>query len=485
MKALFSVQSPANLKNLLSTIQLLSERGHAVTVLLHREVATAGSDALLAEVRSLNGVEVELAPESADDVRLAQNARSALDYLLFQGDGFTDAYLERAERRVTARFVRIASLPFLRSRLGRRLVTRVLEASHDAIRPDPAIVERLAALRPDIAVFSPLIHLRSTQPDYLRAAKALGIPTAMMVYSWDNLTSKSRIRPLPDRVIAWNDMQRREAIDLHRVPADRIRTPGAQCFDEWFERQPSSREAFCARVGLDPGSQYILWLCFSPLSKLGAPDEVGYVTQWLEAVRGSTDPVLAEAGVLIRPHPKRTAPWAEVSLDGLGEVVVWPRETRFPSDEASRAGFFDSIYHARAVVGLNTSAMIEAGIIGRPVLTILAEQYDACQKDTLHFGYLLDAGGGLVISSTSIDEHLGQLSAAMNTGEGVGEGFVRAFVRPNGLALPVTPLVVDELESLADVDRPPVTARGGAVVRSVGRVLVGLGRPQKRRSDPA
>ena len=33
----------------------------------------------------------------------------------------------------------------------------------------------------------------------------------------------------------------------------------------------------------------------------------------------------------------------------------------------ARADYFDSIYHCDGVVGVNTSAMVESGIIGRPV----------------------------------------------------------------------------------------------------------------------
>ena len=38
---------------------------------------------------------------------------------------------------------------------------------------------------------------------------------------------------------------------------------------------------------------------------------------------------------------------------------------------------FDTAYHSAALVGLNTSAELEAGIVGRPVLTILAPESTA------------------------------------------------------------------------------------------------------------
>ena len=98
---------------------------------------------------------------------------------------------------------------------------------------------------------TPLIALGSSQIDYVRAARLLGIPTALCVWSWDHLSSKALIRELPDRVFVWNDTQKREAIQLHGVPASQILVTGAQCFDKWFGRQPSrDRGTFVRQIGL-------------------------------------------------------------------------------------------------------------------------------------------------------------------------------------------------------------------------------------------
>ena len=49
------------------------------------------------------------------------------------------------------------------------------------------------------------------------------------------------------------------------------------------------------------------------------------------------------------------------------------------------------MYYSAAVVGLNTSAFIEAAVVGKPVLTItLPEISTFNQEGTLHFRYLAD-----------------------------------------------------------------------------------------------
>src|SRR3712207_6916201 len=61
-----------------------------------------------------------------------------------------------------------------------------------------------------------------------------------------------------------------------------------------------------------------------------------------------------------------------------------PRSTLFPYTTLFRS-FYDSLHHAAAVVGVNTTAMIEAAIVGRPVLTVLDDAFALTQRGTLHF----------------------------------------------------------------------------------------------------
>src|SRR6185437_6945977 len=106
--------------------------------------------------------------------------------------------------------------------------------------------------RPDVLVLSPHLMPGARHAEYVKSARALGIPTCVCIASWDNLSSKQLLRELPDRVVVWNDVQRREAREIHGVPDDRIVVTGAQGFDLWFDWRPRPREEFAARVGLDP-----------------------------------------------------------------------------------------------------------------------------------------------------------------------------------------------------------------------------------------
>ena len=117
-------------------------------------------------------------------------------------------------------------------------------------------------------------------------------------------------------------------------------------------------------------------------------------------------------------------------------------------------GLYDSIYHAAAVVGLNTSAMIEASILGRPVLTIQAPEFAGGQANTLHFPYLLQEHGGPVYTGRTFEEHHRQLAGALEApGAAVDRSrqFTETFLRPRGLKVPATKIVVEEIERTAAI----------------------------------
>ena len=291
----------------------------------------------------------------------------------------------------------------------------------------------------------------STDVHYVRSAAAAGVPTGICIASWDNLSSKQLLRVVPDVITVWNETQEEEAVSIHRVPQDRVVVTGAQCFDHWFNWPPRPREEFLSRVGLDPAKPYILYVAGSLFPAWRT--EAEFCLEWIEKLRASDEPALRDASILIRAHPKRNDEWEPADFARFDDVVLWPSFVHFAVEENARADYFDSIYHSAVVVGVNTSAMIEAGAIGRAVHTILVPEFANSQVGVLHFRYLSEVGGGLVQVSADLDEHVRRLEDVMTgrdtTGEEAARRFTELFVRPQGIQVPGTPIFVDAVEELA------------------------------------
>ncbi len=445
MRVLFVMRHPGYVRNFASVLDELASRGHDVHVgfeapsarwldvdplqPLYERHPTLSSGATPAVGRTRRSV-------------LARGLRLSRDYLRYLDDVYRDAprLRERAGRRVPRA---VKSFPGVRLRPVRRALAATLAAAERRVPTSRAIAQYLAEQRPHVVLVTPLIALGSPQVDHVREAKRLGVPSVLAVASWDNLTNKGVLHELPDAVIVWNEAQRNEAVRLLGVPTERVVVTGAQCYDHWFERRPSSARAeLCARVGLPSGEPFVLYVCSSPFV---APDEVSFVRKWLAALRAAAAPV-GDAGVLVRPHPQNAVQWASAELDG---AVVWPAAGDDPVDDAGRADYFDSMAHAAAVVGINTSAMIEAAVVGRPVLTVLADEFAGSQRGTLHFEHIAGEHGTVHVAR-DLDEHVRQLADAIagRLGDERRAAFVRRFVRPYGLDVPATPRFADAVEAL-------------------------------------
>ena len=464
MKILFSVSSFGFLRNFQSTIRLLAERGHAIHLIAERTDAIDGQkmvDSLKADHPS---IEYEFVPSSRHRLwyALGTGVRAALDYWRYLDTRWDHSpkLRGRAAEQAPGFAVTIGRLPVLGSRAGRALFVRLFHAIDRVLPPPAEVTDVFRRIQPDLMLLTPLLYFRSHQVDHVRSARLLGIKSILGVGSWDHLTTKGLIHEVPDRVLVWNEAQKREAIELHGVPPDHVRVTGAQAYDHWFSARPSvDRDAFCRQVQLDPNRPFLLYLCSSPFI---APQEVGFVRRWIAAVRASVDPRLRTAGVLVRPHPQNWKQWQDVDLAAeFDNVAFWPKTGVNPIGGAARSDYFDSMYHSEAVVGVNTSAMIESGIIGRPVYTVRAEEFAATQEGTLHFQHLKNVDGGLVFQAQTLDEHTAQLAHMLN-GDGAerlrARGFIQGFIRPHGLDAPATPRVVDEIERLGASSATPATA---------------------------
>jgi hypothetical protein len=352
------------------------------------------------------------------------------------------------------------------------IVMNALASIERALPIPPAVQQYVDACSPDLVLVSPLVEAASDQVDLVKAAQARGIRVATLVASWDNLTNKGDLRVPGDLVVVWNEAQKKEAVELHRVPPDHVVVTGAQVFDRWFDRIPSrDREAFCRAVGLPPGKRFVLYTG-SSIFISRADVEVPFVQRWIAALRASGDAALRDVAVLVRPHPYNGSAWPPIDVSRFGDVAVWPRGGYDPVDEGNRAGFFDSLYHSEAVVGINTSAMIEAAIVGRPVFSIAMPEFAGSQDGTLHFRHLLPQNGGFVRVAATLDEHVAQLAAALEQPQAAREAlsrFVASFVRPHGIERPCAPILVDALERHRKSAAPAAGGTSAAAVAT--RVL--------------
>jgi hypothetical protein len=458
MRILFAALHNGYYRNLDSVVEELARRGHEIRLGAEREDSAFGGQPIIERLTTAfpNVTCGRVAVRDPDSLFLPARIRFAIDYLRYLEPAYTPSsgLWVRARERTPAGMLRLAESRALAWRPIRRLVSRALDAIDRTVAPSPDIERFLDEQRPDLIVMTPLIGLiASSQLDLLRSALRRGIAVAVMVWSWDHLSSKALIRDAPDALFVWNAAQKREAMEMHGVPEARIVVTGAQCYDRWFDRLPRrSRAEFARHAGLPDERPYVLWACSALLP--GTPPEPGIFLRWAAQLRRSTDPRVRDVPILLRPHPSRTAEWAGADWRSVGNITLFGGA---PVDDQGRDDYFDSLYYSAAVVGITTSAFLEAAVVGRPVMSFYAEDLVPEHEASLHFQHLVDAEYGLLTMADSLEEHERQLASVL-AGPPADvlrrqQRFVHEFVRPGGVDVPATTVVADALERLPHAPR--------------------------------
>jgi hypothetical protein len=478
VKIIFVTHIFAQTRHFHTVFEELIARGHRVKVLgLHKPEIWPAALTPPKHAISIEGLEFGLTarPRRGFWGRYAPLIRASRNMLLYaheemqtatvfrrRAESFADPYLNRfTPRRGTpnARLVRFY---------------RVAEAATPA---DSQVMKQIKREAPDIVMCSPLIfneHISMTE--YVKAARRLGIPAVFPVFSWDNLTTKGVMHDLPDRVYVWNDDQRREVVELHGYPPERVEVFGAWRFDDFRDFEPRfTYEEFCKRHQFDPAAPTILYIGSSPIV---AATEHEFVANWIDAVRNAGDPTLSGANILIRPHPRNELAWWDAGLATAQQRIAIQRMDELSLFETR--DLYEALHHSHAVVGLVTSAMLEAALLKKPVHTIITRDAGEGQEGTVHFKYLTTAGGGLLYVARSLPEHADLIAPHLARERGApdpkAERFAAAFIEPPGEGPTATERFADAVEKLAAAPKRPHARSFGEVCAAVSlRALIASG----------
>jgi hypothetical protein len=449
LNLVFAFAGSSVFRHLEGVVLRLLEQGHHLTIVTTLDDGSAhpnvDSRALLAAREEHAGLRLEdWMLRTGASRKWTSISRELLNYSTFYRRGHPSVALRGRWRKYLPEKVwRVASSHLagaaLASPPGRGLL-RLVEAM---TQPVASIVGWLRDTKADGVIACPFILPGSLELEYVKAAKSLGVPTMVAVQSWDNLTTKGTFSVMPDKVFVWNEALRREAIELHDLPTESITVTGSPTFDYWFEIKPTlDRALFARQCGIDPARPYVVYLCSS---RGMIEEEKRYVADLAQQMR--ENPATAAATLLVRPHPLNILDWSDVISD---QVKVWPPRGEFTDNPAARRNFFHTLHYCAATVGVNTSAMLEAGVADRPCITVIDERYSSAQSGMGHFRHLLE--GGFLQVARSYEEaggYIGEILAGRDTLAKERRRFVERFVRPRGLSLSASSAMAEAIVACA------------------------------------
>ena len=273
--------------------------------------------------------------------------------------------------------------------LGRAFLSEALERSVNHLcRRYPRSPEGgkwLESLRPSLVVST--CPVRSAEPAIIAEAQRLRIPTAVVIHSFDNLTTKPRMLYDYDAYLVWSEQMKHELEYLYpRAVEKPIHVVGAPQFDVFrSDRFRVTREGFCGRMGLDPNRPIIVYALGSPRLFPGewiAPFELAKVLQ---------EARFRQAQLVIRPHPNFNDRKLREYFASCPGVVIqsareWdrPLEERYHDEEAI-VEWTGTFQHADVVVNMSSTATIDAALLDTPVVNIdFDPNPDGVNRELIH-----------------------------------------------------------------------------------------------------
>ena len=106
-----------------------------------------------------------------------------------------------------------------------------------ALRPKNSFEKDFLKINPSLVFNCSHIHGKEAElPMYI--AKKLGFKTGTFIFSWDNLTTRSRIFPPYDYYFVWHDNMKKQLSKIYpKIPSNNIFVTGTPQFDFHFNKK--------------------------------------------------------------------------------------------------------------------------------------------------------------------------------------------------------------------------------------------------------
>lgn len=218
---------------------------------------------------------------------------------------------------------------------------------------------------------------------FLRSARRRRIKTVGMIHAWDNITlSKYPFRLLPDRLIVYNEIIKREAVRYLDMPSEDIYVAGWPHFDFYVHTERISRSEFCQKLGIDPLKRIIL---FASIGSALNPTEIQVLEILEEAISKKQLP--DDLVIIFRQHPtEKTQPDVQKFMP---HTIFDDSKTTILTDERSYSEILtqdmnhlaDSIYHAAVTINTASTMSIDAAVFDKPIINI---GFDGYEEKPLH-----------------------------------------------------------------------------------------------------
>lgn len=249
-------------------------------------------------------------------------------------------------------------------------VIRKIRSTYSILKFHRWTFKILDEIDPSLIIVVPGNNRFSIEDDYLLTGKERGIPTAVIVPTWDSITNKGTWISSPDVVFCWNSLHAAQ-LKKHLLSSE-IKCVGAPFFDKWYESKTPSRGI--SENSKDANTEHYILYFGSSVNIIQNEEKV-----LSQLCRILTDRYADGVKLFFKPHPA-VKQYPRIDSD------IFKLLEKGPIYSEADLGFMSLVNNALFVTGVNTSAFLDSIVLGAQVLPIIVE--DSNQTNTQHFSML-------------------------------------------------------------------------------------------------
>lgn len=302
-----------------------------------------------------------------------------------------------------------------------------LEKKYDRLMTNTAIYHEVGKKIKEInPVFVLNLHQRSTTSSpIINYCNSNTIPSATVIYSWDNVP-KARLISRYDYYFTWSALMKNELLTLYpEIKEEQVKITGTPQFEFYFDKNYQiSKTEFFKQFHLDVAKKTI---CFSS-NDTSSPHEVIYFTDVCEAV--DSMPTEEKPQIIFRRNPFDKSNRFQDILERYHHLVTsidpdWRTEnpddkdfvTIFPSLNDVQL-LVNTVLHSDAVINLGSTMAHDFAVFNKPCLYL---NYDAVVpsklpvKDVFNFQHFRSMHNLNAVEWINDKSEIGQkISVALN-----------------------------------------------------------------------
>lgn len=258
--------------------------------------------------------------------------------------------------------------------LGNRVtlenLTKIERAATYKLRPTNQFDELFREIKPDLVFNASHIHGFAGELP-ARVAHAMGIPTAGFVFSWDNLTSRSRILVPYDYYLVWSPEQKKLLRKIYpRTKAENVFVTGTPQMDFHFKPEyVLPREELCRRIGIDPTRPFILW---TTGIHTHFPQEHKHILNAIELLKQID--IEPRPQLVVRVYAKGASQeMKELAQQKIPDVVFPPvewDEVRLMPQPEDLYTYSSQVRHAALSINAASTVTLEFLLLDKPVINL-------------------------------------------------------------------------------------------------------------------